>query len=49
MAALSPSIAGALFSAGLEAWPLVICGGLKILYDLVLLGMMRHVKPPEEA
>ena len=48
-AALSPSIAGALFSAGLEAWPLVICGGLKILYDLVLLGMMRHVKPPEEA
>ena len=33
---------------GLEAWPLVICGLLKILYDLALLWMFRHVRPPEE-
>jgi MFS family permease len=47
-AAASPAIAGALFAAGYEAWPLVICGVLKILYDLALLWMFRHVKPPEE-
>jgi hypothetical protein len=47
-AAGSPAIAGALFAAGYEAWPLIICGVLKILYDLVLLWMFRHVKPPEE-
>lgn len=47
-AAASPAIAGALFAAGLEAWPLVICGILKILYDLALLSAFRHIKPPEE-
>ncbi len=47
-AALSPAIAGALFAAGLEAWPLIICGVLKIAYDLGLLWTFRHVKPPEE-
>jgi MFS family permease len=47
--AASPALAGALFAAGLEAWPLVICGLLKIVYDLALLWMFRHVKPPEEA
>jgi len=46
--AISPSIAGALFSAGLQAWPLLLCGGLKIAYDLLLLAMFRHAKPPEE-
>ncbi len=47
-AALSPALAGALFAAGYEAWPLVICGVLKILYDLALLWAFRHIKPPEE-
>lgn len=47
-AAVSPAIAGALFAAGLTAWPFVICGGLKILYDLALLWTFRHIKPPEE-
>ena len=47
-AAASPVMAGALFAAGLQAWPFVICGGLKILYDLALLWTFRHVKPPEE-
>jgi hypothetical protein len=29
--------------------PLVICGVLKIVYDLSLLCSFRHIKPPEEA
>ena len=47
-ASLSPVIAGALFAAGFEAWPLIICGVLKILYDIALLWTFRHIKPPEE-
>nr|WP_245437748.1 MULTISPECIES: MFS transporter [unclassified Mesorhizobium] len=47
-AAASPAIAGALFEAGYEAWPLIICGVLKIIYDFALLWSLRHIKPPEE-
>ena len=47
-AAISPMLAGALFAAALSAWPLVICGGLKIAYDLLLLMQFWHLKPPEE-
>jgi MFS family permease len=47
-AAISPMLAGALFAASFRAWPLVICGGLKIAYDLLLLIQFRHLKPPEE-
>jgi MFS family permease len=47
-AAASPALAGALFTAALYAWPLFICGGLKIAYDVLLLHQFRHVKPPEE-
>ena len=46
--AISPALAGALFSAGYQAWPLLLCGGLKILYDLLLLVAVRTIKPPEE-
>ena len=46
--ALSPSIAGALLVASPFGWPLVICGALKIVYDLTLLRMFRAVKPSEE-
>ncbi len=46
--AASPALAGALFAAGLHSWPLLLCGGLKILYDLLLLAACRNVKPPEE-
>jgi MFS family permease len=47
-AAVSPMLAGALFAASYRAWPLVICGGLKIAYDLLLQVQFRHLKPPEE-
>jgi len=46
--AASPVLAGALFAAGYTVWPLLLCGGLKILYDLLLLAAFRHIKPPEE-
>ena len=46
--AASPALAGALFAAGYTVWPLLLCGGLKILYDLMLLSAFRHIKPPEE-
>lgn len=47
-AAASPALAGALFALSFRAWPLLICGALKITYDLLLLMQFRHLKPPEE-
>jgi MFS family permease len=46
--AASPALAGALFAAGFQIWPLLLCGGLKILYDVLLLLAFRRIKPPEE-
>jgi len=40
-AALSPALSGALLAAGWMALPLVGCGVLKIVYDLVLWRAMR--------
>jgi len=47
-AAVSPLFAGALLAASPFGWPLVLCGALKITYDIALLVMFRHVRPPEE-
>lgn len=47
-ASVSPALAGMLFAASFRAWPLLICGALKIIYDLLLLIGFRHLKPPEE-
>jgi len=46
--AISPAIAGALMSTTVTGVPLVICGALKIAYDIALLSSFRHIKPPEE-
>jgi MFS family permease len=46
---LSPALAGAMFSASFLALPLILCGVLKIAYDVALLISFRHVKPPEES
>jgi MFS family permease len=43
-AALSPSLSAALLAAGLTAWPLLLCGGLKIAYDLTLWRACRDVR-----
>ncbi|MBI4192029.1 MAG: MFS transporter [Betaproteobacteria bacterium] len=46
--AVSPMFAGWLLTLSPFGWPLVICGGLKIVYDLLLLAMFSRVRPPEE-
>jgi MFS family permease len=45
---ISPAIAGFMLAGPFSGLPLVVCGGLKIAYDLALLRMFRHTKPPEE-
>jgi MFS family permease len=46
--AISPAMSGALLTTSFTALPLVLCGVLKIVYDLALLFSFRHIKPPEE-
>jgi MFS family permease len=46
--AISPAIAGGLLMTAFSGLPLVVCGALKIGYDLALLYSFRHIKPPEE-
>jgi hypothetical protein len=45
---ISPALSGALLATSFTGLPLVICGVLKIVYDLALLFSFRHIKPPEE-
>ena len=45
---ISPAMAGVLLGTAFAGLPLVICGALKIVYDVALLFSFRHVKPPEE-
>ena len=47
-AAVSPALAGYLLSVSAFGWPLIVAGATKIVYDLLLLGMFRRVRPPEE-
>jgi len=47
-AAASPALAGSLLAASGFGWPLVIAGGLKIIYDLLLLARFRNRPPPSE-
>jgi hypothetical protein len=46
---ISPAIAGFMLAGPFSALPLVVCGCLKIAYDVTLLGLFRHTKPPEES
>jgi MFS family permease len=46
-AAASPAIGGAMFAAGWLAAPLVICGGLKIFYDILIWRAFSKVKPDQ--
>src|SRR6266436_6446120 len=45
---ISPAIAGFMLAGPFSGLPLVVCGCLKIGYDLALLRMFQHTKPPEE-
>src|SRR5436309_12519256 len=46
--AVSPPIAGYLLGLSSFGWPLIIAGGVKIVYDLLLLANFRSIRPPEE-
>jgi MFS family permease len=46
--AISPAMAGILLTTSFPGLPLVLCGVLKIAYDVALLFSFRHIKPPEE-
>jgi hypothetical protein len=45
---LSPALSGALLTTSFLGLPLILCGTLKIVYDIALLFSFRHIKPPEE-
>jgi len=45
---ISPVIAGYLIASSGFGWPLLAGGVLKMAYDITLLVMFRHIKPPEE-
>ena len=45
--AMSPALGGALFAAGWISAPMVLCGALKIAYDLTLWRAF-HMHPPRE-
>jgi MFS family permease len=45
---ISPAMSGVLLAMPFSGLPLVMCGVLKIVYDVALLFSFRHVKPPEE-
>lgn len=47
-AAISPALAGYLLGLSTFGWPLVVGASMKIVYDLLLLAMFSHVRPPEE-
>ena len=46
--AISPAFAGMMLGTPFLGLPLIVCGVLKIVYDVALLYSFRHVKPPEE-
>src|SRR6202030_690581 len=46
--AFAPLPAGALLDRSSFGWPLICAGGLKIIYDLLLLLTFKSVPPPDE-
>src|SRR6266481_9630095 len=45
---ISPAFSGLLLTLPFAGLPLVLCGSLKIAYDLTLLYSFWHIRPPEE-
>jgi MFS family permease len=45
---ISPALSGVLLATSFSGLPLVACGVLKIVYDVILLVSFRHIRPPEE-
>jgi hypothetical protein len=46
--ALPPVLAGWMLSRSTFGWPLIVGGGLKATYDVILLALFRDHPPPEE-
>lgn len=47
-AALAPLFTGSVLAAPALGLPFLLAGGLKIIYDLWIFALFRHVRPPEE-
>ena len=47
-AAIAPLFTGAILAAPSLGLPFLLAGGIKIVYDLWIFSVFRHVKPPEE-
>jgi predicted MFS family arabinose efflux permease len=47
-AAIAPLFTGAILAAPALGLPFLLAGGIKIVYDLWIFAVFRHVKPPEE-
>jgi predicted MFS family arabinose efflux permease len=47
-AAVAPLFTGVILAAPSLGWPFLLAGGLKVVYDLWIFAVFRHVKPPEE-
>lgn len=46
-AAASPALGGVMFAAGWLAAPLIVCGALKIVYDLAIWRAFRKLRPDQ--
>jgi len=46
--AIAPMFTGAVLAAPSLGLPFLLAGGLKIIYDLWIFALFRHVRPPEE-
>jgi MFS family permease len=47
-AAISPFLSGYLLGMSTFGWPLIVGGGVKVAYDMLLLAKFRKIRPPEE-
>ena len=47
-AAVAPLFTGAILAAPALGLPFLLAGGIKVIYDLWIFAVFRHVKPPEE-
>ena len=47
-AAVAPLFTGAILAVPSLGLPFLLAGGIKIVYDLWIFALFRHVKPPEE-
>jgi MFS family permease len=47
-AAMAPLFTGAILAKPAWGLPFLLAGGLKVVYDLWIYAVFRHVKPPEE-